>query len=86
MINSKLLENALRAATRPVLVDTQEALQAAARAWAAAPTRGRYQFLRATYRAALGLAGFRQGAGMAGGHLTCATWTRSRSSSHVRKP
>jgi len=57
MINSKLVENALHAATRPVLVDTQEALQAAARAWAAAPTLGvDTEFLRErTYRAALGL-------------------------------
>jgi len=57
MIDSKIVEDALRCATRPVLLETQDALQAAAQVWAAAPILGvDTEFLRErTYRAALGL-------------------------------
>ncbi|MSQ98821.1 MAG: ribonuclease D [Xanthomonadales bacterium] len=57
MLDSDIIDTALRAATRPVLLDTQENLQAAARVWASAPVLGvDTEFLRErTYRAALGL-------------------------------
>jgi ribonuclease D len=57
MLDSEIIDTALRAATRPVLLDTQENLQAAARVWATTPVLGvDTEFLRErTYRAALGL-------------------------------
>jgi len=57
MLDSRLIDTAMHAATRPVLLDTQQSLQAAARVWATAPVLGvDTEFLRErTYRAALGL-------------------------------